>query len=120
MRQAKGLRIVPERDNPPPEGLAKEIVVVEASLAPTSDLVGKTLAEVKFHETHGLNVLAIWRRGAPVVKKVENVALLFGDVLLLQGPEEKIFHLGKEHGFLLLGGVPPISYRPDKGPPALV
>ncbi|OHB26084.1 MAG: hypothetical protein A2X84_07590 [Desulfuromonadaceae bacterium GWC2_58_13] len=119
VRQAKGLSMVPERDNPAPDGIDQEMVVVEASLAPTSDLAGKTLAEVHFRETHGLNVLAIWRRGAPVVKKVEHVSLMFGDVLLLQGPEEKVFHLGKEHGFLLLGGVPPVSYRPHKAPIAL-
>ncbi len=119
VRQAKGLNLVPERDNPTSEGLTKEMVVVEASLAPTSDLAGKTLADVKFRETHGLNVLAIWRRGAPVVKKVDHVSLMFGDVLLLQGPEEKVVHLGKEHGFLLLGGVPPVPYRPHKAPIAL-
>ncbi|WP_432822299.1 SLC13 family permease [Trichloromonas sp.] len=119
VRQAKGLSMVPERDNPSPEGLEGEMVVVEASLSPTCDLAGKTLAEVRFRETHGLSVLAIWRRGAPVVKKVEHVSLMFGDVLLLQGPEEKVFHLGKEHGFLLLGGVPPVPYRPRKAPIAL-
>jgi di/tricarboxylate transporter len=119
VRQAKGLEVIPERDNPPPEGLGEETVVVEASLTPTSDLAGKTLREVRFRDTHGLNVLAIWRRGAPVVKKVDHVALEFGDVLLLQGSEEKIIHLGREHGFLLLGGVPPVPYRPRRAPIAL-
>jgi di/tricarboxylate transporter len=122
VRQQKGLEVVPERDNPVllDSKKNKEMVVVEASLTPTSELVGKTLREVRFADTHGLTVLAIWRRGAPVVKKVDHVELRFGDVLLLQGTEEKVLHLGKEHEFLLLGGVPNVSYYPRKAPIALL
>ncbi len=121
VRKKKGLTVVPERDNPVPTDSSRdEVVVVEASLAPTSEMVGKTLRDVRFADTHGLTVLAIWRSGAPVVKKVDHVILKFGDVLLLQGPEEKVLHLGKEHGFLLLGGVPTASYFPQKAPIALI
>jgi di/tricarboxylate transporter len=116
---AKGLRLLPERDNPPPHH-GKELVVVEASLTPNSEMVGKTLRQVRFRETYGLNVLALWRQGAPVVKKVDHVELRFGDVLLLQGAEEKVMHLGREHGFLLLGGVAPVPYRPRQAPMALM
>lgn len=117
VRESKGLEVVPERDNPvvPPTAKA-DLVVVEAALTPTSEMVDKTLREVRFADTHGLTVLAIWRSGAPLVRKVDHVLLKFGDVLLLQGPEEKVAHLGKEHGFLLLGGVPPVPYRPRKAP----
>jgi di/tricarboxylate transporter len=117
--QAKGLELIPERENQPPEKPEGDLAVVEASLTPNSDLVGKTLRQVQFRESHGLNVLAIWRQGAPVVKKVDRMALKFGDVLLLQGPKERIIHLGKAHGFLLLGGVPPVSYHPRRAPFAL-
>ena len=119
VRKARGLAVVPERDNPSWPPTNDELVVVEASLTPTSEIVGKTLREVHFRDTHGLTVLALWRRGAPVVKKVDHVVLEFGDVLLLQGPEDKIVHLGKEHDFLLLGGIPSVTYRPDKAPLAL-
>ncbi|MGE4543351.1 MAG: SLC13 family permease [Pedobacter sp.] len=116
---AKGLRLLPERDNPPPHR-GKELLVVEASLTPNSEMVGKTLRQVRFRETYGLNVLALWRQGAPVVKKVDHVELRFGDVLLLQGAEEGVMHLGREHGFLLLGGVAPVPYRPRQAPMALM
>jgi di/tricarboxylate transporter len=119
VRQAKGLEVVPERDNPPAEVPGEETVVVEASITPTCEMVGKNLSEVRFLDTYGINVLAIWRRGEPVVKKVGHVALEFGDVLLLQGPEERIIRLGKSRCFLLLGGVPPVRYRPSKAPIAL-
>ena len=54
-----------------------------------------------------------------MVKKVDHVPLKFGDVLLLQGAEEKIRHLGLEHGFLLMGGVKQIPYNPQKAPLAI-
>lgn len=117
--EAKGLQLIPERDNPPPHR-GKELVVIEASLTPNSEMVGKTLRQVRFRETYGLNVLALWRQGAPVVKKVDHVVLRFGDVLLLQGDEAGIMHLGREHGFLLLGGVQQEAYRPRQAPMALL
>ncbi len=121
VREQKGLEVVPERDNPVgTAGKKEDLVVVEASLTPTSEMVGKTLREVRFADTHGLTVLALWRRGSPVVTKVDHVVLEFGDVLLLQGPEERVIHLGKEHGFLLLGGVSPVPYRPRKAPIAVL
>lgn len=120
LRKKNGIQVVPERDNPlQAETSKEELVVVEASLSQNSELVDKSLREVRFSETHGLTVLAIWRQGGPVVKRVDHVMLRFGDVLLIQGPERKIIHLGKEHDFLLLGGVTPAPYRPQKAPLAI-
>jgi di/tricarboxylate transporter len=119
VRKEKGLAVVPERDNPFPDTPDSKIVVVEASLTTTSDMAGKTLSQERFADTHGLTVLAIWRSGAPVVRRIDHVILQFGDVLLLQGPEQKVRHLGRGHGFLVLGGVDPVSYRPRRAPIAV-
>ncbi len=119
LKNKKGLSVVQERDHPVPNSTSRDLVVVEASLTPTSEMVGKTLRQVRFANTYGLTVLAIWRSGAPVVRKVDRVVLRFGDVLLLQGSEENVHHLGREHGFLLLGGVEPIPYRPRLAPIAI-
>ncbi len=119
VRKKKGLQLIPERDNPLPPFTDKDIAVVEASLTPTSNLAGKTLREIRFADVHGLTVLALWRSGEPVVKKVDHVPLKFGDVLLLQGAEEKVRHLGLEHGFLLMGGVKQTSFNPQKAPLAI-
>ena len=99
---ANGLQLIPERAEQSPRR-GKELLVVEASLTPNSDMVGKTLRQVRFRETHGLNVLALWRQGAPVVKKVDHVVLRFGDVLLLQGDDAGNQAPWKTAGFLLLG-----------------
>lgn len=119
LKSKKGLSVVQERDNPVANGTGDDMVIVEASLTPTSEMVGKTLRQVRFAHTYGLTVLAIWRSGAPVVRKIDHVVLRFGDVLLLQGSEENVHHLGREHGFLLLGGVEPTPYRPRLAPIAI-
>jgi len=121
VRENKGLQLVPEAEFPlPPEIKKTEIMVLEAALTPTSEMVGRTLRDASFRDTHGLTVLAIWRKGAPVVKKVDHVTLQFGDVLLLQGPRDKVMHLGQDHGFLLLGGIDPPPFRPRRGPLAIL
>ena len=121
VREGEGLAIVPEQDNPTLDQTKKSsMVVVEASLAPHNELVGKTLRDVHFADTYGMTVLAIWRSGAPVVRKVDHVVLRFGDVLLLQGLKEKAIHLGTDHGFLLMGDVSPVTYRPQKAPIAII
>ncbi len=119
LQKKKGVVIVPERDNPIPSIDEDEMVVVEASLTPTSEMVGKSLRQVNFSETYGLTVLGIWRSGAPVIRRVDHVILRFGDVLLLQGSEQRMRHLGQEHGFLLLGGVETTPFRPRKAPIAI-
>jgi di/tricarboxylate transporter len=120
LRQRKGLAVVPERDNPVRPGVGDpELVVVEATLTPVSELAGKTLGEVRFADTYGLAALAIWRRGTPLVKRVDQVELAFGDVLLLQGPEASVVRLGRERGVLLLGDIPAVTYQPRKAPYAL-
>jgi len=119
IREVKGLEVLPEKDNPVDELSDESMVVIEASLTPTSTMAGKTLRSVRFRDVFGINVLAIWRQGAPVVKKVDHVVLRFGDVLLLQGTEDRIIQLGHDQGFLLLGGVPAVDYRPRQAPLAV-
>ncbi|MCF6178454.1 MAG: SLC13 family permease [Geopsychrobacter sp.] len=120
LHRAEGLQVVPEKEYPKdPHREREDVLVIEASLTPTSEMVGKTLREVKFAETYGLTVLAIWRSGAPVVRKVDHVILRFGDVLLLQGTHDHVVHLSKNHGFLLLGDIETSPYRPHRGPASI-
>ena len=121
LHPSDGLLVVPEKEYPKDQFREREdVLVVEASLTPTSEMVGKTLREVKFAETYGLTVLALWRSGGPVVRKVDHVILRFGDVLLLQGTRDHVIHLGQSHGFLLLGDIETSPYRPHRGPASII
>ncbi|HLA98131.1 MAG TPA: SLC13 family permease [Anaerolineales bacterium] len=102
------LRALQELEIEPPanldlEGLESERHgLLEAVLSPFTTLAGKTLREIYFREKYGLSVLAIWREGRPYRWKLAEMALHFGDALLLYGPRDKLKLLASEPDFLLL------------------
>jgi len=79
-----------------------EVGLVEAVLSPHTTLVGKTLREIHFRVKYGLSVLAIWREGNAYYSNLGEMALRFGDALLLHGARERIHLLGSEPDFLVL------------------
>jgi di/tricarboxylate transporter len=82
--------------------LSEEMGVLEAILSPRTTLEGKTLRQINFREKFGLNVLALWRRGQSYRSNLRDVALQFGDALLLFGPRNKLHLLGREPDFIVL------------------
>ncbi|UCF27191.1 MAG: SLC13 family permease, partial [Chloroflexota bacterium] len=60
--------------------------IFEATLAPRSTMVGRTLNNLNFRDSFGLTALAIWRQGDVITEHLRDVELRFGDSLLLQGP----------------------------------
>ncbi len=79
-----------------------EVGLVEAVLSPHTSLVGKTLREIHFRVKYGLSVLAIWREGQAYYSNLGEMALRFGDALLLHGARDRIQVLGSEPDFLVL------------------
>ena len=79
-----------------------EVGLMEAILSPYTTLVGKTLRQLNFREKYGLNVLAIWRGGEVIRSNLRDVALRFGDAMLLLGHRQKLNVLGREPDFIVL------------------
>lgn len=79
-----------------------QIGLVEAVLSPRSSLAGKTLRHLRFREKYGLSVLAIWREGRAHRTGVRDLALRFGDALLLYGPRDRLHVLGREPDLVVL------------------
>ena len=79
-----------------------QVGLVEVMLSPHSVLSGMTLRGMNFREKYGLTVLAIWRKGTAYREDLRDMALQFGDALLLYGPWEKLNLLGREPDFLVL------------------
>lgn len=85
------------------DDLASERVgLMEAVLSPHTALVGKNLRQLRFREKYGLTVMAIWREGQAYRTNLRDMALRFGDALLLYGPREKLYLLSSEPDFLVL------------------
>ena len=86
------------------EMLSGELDVVEVILSPHSSLSGMTLRQLNFREKYGLNILAIWRGGQTFRSNLRDMAIRFGDALLLAGPHAKLRLLGSEPDFIVLTG----------------
>jgi len=62
-----------------------EPTIVEAVLLPGSPLLDRTLESISFRQRYDLQVLAINRAGATLIRKLSDIRLRLGDVLLVQG-----------------------------------
>lgn len=94
--------------------------MIEAVLAPRSNLAGKTPRSLHFREKYGLQILAIWREGKPRRSNLRDIALRFGDALLLMGPGEKLDRLAEEPDFLILTRRERPAVDTAKGPLAAI
>ncbi|WP_419860359.1 SLC13 family permease [Candidatus Palauibacter sp.] len=99
--------LVPADERPSVDELeSEETGFAEVTLAPSSDLVGKTLREVLFRESYGLNLISIFRGGRAFHSniRISRTALEFGDALLVYGNRKKIALLARDPRFLVLHG----------------
>jgi di/tricarboxylate transporter len=76
--------------------------IVEATLAPRSSMVGRSLREIRFRDRFGFTALAIYRHGEVINKRLRDVKLEFGDALLLRGPRDLLPALQEGNEFLVL------------------
>jgi di/tricarboxylate transporter len=109
-------KAVPDLD----ELQSESIGIAEVVLSPHASLAGKTLRELHFREKFGLNVLAIWRGGRPYRSLLRDMALRFGDALLLHGPRSRLDLLSSESDFIVLTEDTRRTYEPEKAPIALI
>ena len=76
-----------------------EFGVAEMGLAPTSALVGKTLADLDLRRKHKVSVLAIMRDEVPVLTGLQDVVLSPTDTLLVQGVRSQLDAMAASNGF---------------------
>jgi len=113
----RGLQNLEVDDQIPPdlgELESERIGMVEVVLSPHTTLVGQTLRQLHFREKYGLSVLAIWREGQAYHADLRDMALRFGDAMLLYGPRQKLGVLGREPDFLVLTEAAQVVQHPEK------
>ena len=79
-----------------------------------SRLVGRTLKSLGFRQRYDLTVIAVNRHGERFFKKLSDVILRFGDVLLVQGNRKRIESMVADDEITLLGGVSAGTFRIEK------
>ena len=62
-----------------------EIGVMEAVIMPESDLIGASVGQLQLFDRHGVNLLAVSRKGRRIAHRLRSVKLKTGDVIVLQG-----------------------------------
>ncbi len=90
--------------------------IFEATLAPRSTMVGRTLNEAKFRDRFGFSALAIWREGGIITENLRDTKLQFGDALLLIGTPGRVEMLQKGNEFLVLEPIEVQRRRKKKAP----
>jgi di/tricarboxylate transporter len=76
--------------------------LVQAVVAPDSDLVGRSISDIDFRRRYGVIVLGLWRRRGWIDDELAAVRLRPGDVLVLQGDDEALERIGNDRSFLML------------------
>lgn len=99
-------------DETPTASEASEIVLMELTARPGSELEGMTASDLQLRSRYHINLLALSRRGQRSIRRLRSQPVRAGDVLLLQGTPEAI------HGFANAYGCIPLAERsiriPDK------
>lgn len=118
-RDKFGLAIESETHTQLGELDVKNAHIVEATLAPRSSMVGRSLRSINFRDRYGFTVLAIYRQGEVITQRLRSVDLQFGDALLLQGPRHRLAGLNINNDFIVLEPVTIPINRQRKMPIAI-
>jgi di/tricarboxylate transporter len=107
IRQERGIELHPVAQYQPASDEARDEDdpaerLVQAVVAPRSDLAGRTLAEVDFRRRYGAIVLGLWRRRGWLGDELSRTSLRPGDVLVVQGDDEALARVGGDPGILMI------------------
>ena len=79
-----------------------DVKIAELLITPKSTLIRRSLKEANFRQRFGLAVLAIYRHGQSLGRKLGVIRLRAGDLLLVQGSEERLLSLEHDTNLLRL------------------
>lgn len=96
------------------DNLAPEVTgIIEAVVAPRSELIGKTLREVHFWEQYQVNPVAIYREDQVYYSGLSSMKLRSGDSLVLEGTWDRFKILEEKHNFIFTTPVGEVM-KPEK------
>ncbi len=79
-------------------GHSPEIGLMELTVRPGTDLVGRSATDILLRTRYGINLLALSRRGKRSIRRLRSEPIQAGDVLLMQGPPDAVLTFGAEFG----------------------
>ena len=81
---------------------SNEITLIEAVIPQASRLENRSCKSLRLRSRFNVNVLAVSRQGIPFKERLNNVKLISGDIILLQGNYERLQDIIKRFGLLPL------------------
>lgn len=103
--------------------IKKELGLAEVMITPKSSLIGNSIIDLNFRQHHNLTVLGVKRMGKLLEEKFSNLALEFGDTLLVAGAWKDIALLQEVSDDFLILDLPKeleeVSPNKEKAPYAL-
>jgi len=97
-----GLELKPRNEIAGGDLKSDRVSLFEVILLPRSQLIGKTLKQLDFRRTSGLQVLGINRSGRTIRRKLSEIKLAVGDQLLLHGSRISASTMDRDGIFRLL------------------
>lgn len=99
---------------------AEDQQMAEVVIVPGSPLAGSTLKNIRFLDQYQLVAVALHRGGKEIdlYRKLSNVTLQVGDILLVQGARSRILQLKQKGDLLVLDATTDLPHT-DKAPIAL-
>ena len=107
IRKDAGVELHPVAQYQPEDGAARgdddpSERLVQAVIAPGSDLARRTLADVDFGRRYGAIVVGLWRQDGWLDEELSRTRLRAGDVLVLQGDDEALARVSSAPGILMI------------------
>ena len=93
----------------------ENIKLAEILVTPQSDFLNRTLKEANFNQRFGLVVVAINRYGQTIKEKLGRIILKVGDILLVQGNDDRINFLKTNRQICMMADFKPLVYKKRKG-----
>ncbi len=115
----EGLELLPGLKAEAIRYAVKDMALAEVVITPNSDLIDRTLRDVKFRQHYGASVMALQRHGEHLRDELPGIRLRVGDVLLVMADREDMARLMTYEEFLLLEGVQEVVVNRDKAPIAI-
>jgi di/tricarboxylate transporter len=119
IKEVAGISIRADAELSMPDLQTADVGLIEVILLPGSPLIGRTLKGLRFREQYGVQVLAINRHGQTLTRKMSQIRLQMGDVLLLQGDRARIAALEKRDTFRILSFIDEKQPNRKRAPLAL-
>lgn len=115
VKEAAGIEIRAEVKLGDKDLQSDQFRILEVLVTPQSSLRGQTLKESNFRARFGMTALAIYRHGQSLRDKIGRIRLRLGDMLLVQGPSDRLEELRRQPDLWVLGEYTPPVYSKTKG-----